>query len=165
MTQADRVLSTPPINTPISSATSRRDFLTSAAGIAAGGTALALAIPPAAAVHDPVYALIETHKAMAAALDATLHEKGRIEGAGRPFDDSLADAAHDAEEAALIELIETVPPTLGGIIASMVYITESAELDYYRFSEDYLVPLLANLCEALQSLGMSGHEGGAHGQD
>jgi hypothetical protein len=51
-----------------------------------------------------------------------------------------------------IELIETVPPTLGGIIASMVYITESAELDHYRFSEDYLVPLLANLCEALQDL-------------
>ena len=34
----------------------------------------------------------------------------------------------------------------------MVYITESAELDYYRFSKDYLVPLLANLCEALQDL-------------
>ena len=104
------------------------------------------------AIDDPVYALIETHKAMSAALDATLHEKSRIEGAGRPFDDSLAGAAHDAEEAALIELIETVPPTLGGIIASMVYITESAELDHYRFSEDDLVPLLANLCEALQSL-------------
>jgi len=34
----------------------------------------------------------------------------------------------------------------------MVYITESAELDHYRFSEDDLVPLLANLCEALQDL-------------
>jgi hypothetical protein len=71
-----------------------------------------------AAVHDPVYALIETHKAMTAILDTTLHEQSRIEGAGRPFDDTLVDAAHDAEEAALIELIETVPPTLGGIIAS-----------------------------------------------
>jgi hypothetical protein len=120
-----------------------------------------LAIPPAAATHDPVYALIETHKAMTAALDATLHEKSRIEGAGRVFDDSLVDAAHDAEEDALNELIETVPPTLGGIIASMVYITESAELDHYRFSEDYLVPLLANLCATLQSLGMSGQEGGS----
>jgi hypothetical protein len=126
---------------------------------------LASAIPPAAAVHDPVYALIETHKAMTAALNAILHEKSRLEGAGRSFDDSLADAAHDAEEAALTELIETIPPTLGGVIASMVYITESAELDYYRFSEDWLLPLIANLCEALQSLGMSGQEGGADDQD
>ena len=148
MTQADSVHSTPPTNTP----TTRRRFLSATATLAAGSTAMALAIPPAAAIHDPVYALIETHKAMTAALDATLHEKSRIEGAGRPFDDSLVAAAHGAEEAALIELIETVPPTLGGIIASMVYITESADLDYYRFSEGELVPLLANLCEALQSL-------------
>jgi hypothetical protein len=148
MTQADSVHSTPPTNTP----TTRRRFLSASATLAAVGTAGVLAIPPAAAIHDPVYALIETHKAMTAALDAILREKGRIEDAGRPFDDSLADAAHDAEDAALTELIETVPPTLGGIIASMVYITESAELDHYRFSEDYLVPLLANLCEALQDL-------------
>ena len=143
----------------------RRRFLSTAAGIAAAGTALALAIPPAAATHDPVYALIETHRAKTAALDAILHDKSSLEGAGRPFDDSLADAAHDAEEDALTELIETVPPTLGGIIASMVYITESAERDHYRFQEDYLVPLLANLCGALQSLGDVGsHEGGADGQ-
>jgi hypothetical protein len=148
MTQADSVHSTPPTNAP----TTRRRFLSAAATLAAAGTVLASAIPPASAIHDPVYALIETHKAMTAALDATLHEKSRLEGAGRPFDDSLADAAHDAEEAALTELIETVPPTLGGIIASMVYITESAELDYYRYSADWLLPLIANLCEALQSL-------------
>jgi hypothetical protein len=151
-------------STALPVAPTRRRFLSTVVGIAAGGTAVVLAIPPAAAIHDPVYALIETHKAMTAALDATLHDKSRLEGAGRSFDDSLADAAHDAEEAALVELIETVPPTLGGIIASMVYITESAKLDYYRFSEDYLVPLIANLCEALQSLGASGGEGGSDAQ-
>jgi hypothetical protein len=52
MDQADRVHSTPRLNTPISQshpldATSRRRFLSNAAGIAAGGAALALAIPPA----------------------------------------------------------------------------------------------------------------------
>jgi hypothetical protein len=44
--------------------TSRRNFLTSAAGIAAGGTALALAAVPARAVSrpdDPVFAAIEEH--------------------------------------------------------------------------------------------------------
>lgn len=45
MPKADRVLSTPPTSTPISQvdATSRRPFLTQAAGVAAGGTVLALA--------------------------------------------------------------------------------------------------------------------------
>ena len=43
MTQADRVLSTPPTNTP----TSRRRFLSTAATLAAGSAALGLAIPPA----------------------------------------------------------------------------------------------------------------------
>src|SRR5450759_4733104 len=50
MTQADSVHSTPPTNT---SATRRR-FLSQAAGMAAGGTALALAtIPPASAASAP----------------------------------------------------------------------------------------------------------------
>jgi hypothetical protein len=45
MDQADSVHSTPPTDTPISQAdaTSRRRFLSNAAGIAAGGTVLALA--------------------------------------------------------------------------------------------------------------------------
>jgi hypothetical protein len=59
MTQADSVHSTPPTNSPISQvdATSRRRFLSNAAGIAAGGTALALAIPPVPAVAGPTIPL------------------------------------------------------------------------------------------------------------
>jgi hypothetical protein len=54
MTQADRVLSTPPTNTPID--TKRRRFLS----VAAGG-AVAAAIPTVAAATepDPVFAAIE----------------------------------------------------------------------------------------------------------
>jgi hypothetical protein len=75
MTQADSVHSTPPTNTPISQidptgATSRRRFLSQAAGVAAGSSVLALAvIPPAPAVAaptglpDPILAAIEAHKA------------------------------------------------------------------------------------------------------
>jgi hypothetical protein len=53
--------------------TTRRLFLSSAAGLAAGGTALPLAIPPAAATSrptqpapDPILAMIETHKSLQA---------------------------------------------------------------------------------------------------
>jgi hypothetical protein len=158
MAQATSVHSTPPTNT----SASRRRFLSVAATLAAGSAALALAIPPAVAAADPVYALIETHKAMTAAPIATLDEKGRLEDADLPFDESLADAAHDAEDAALTELVEAIPTTLGGVIASMNYITEAAHLDHYRYSEEELGPLIANLCEALKSL--SGSDGGEDGE-
>jgi hypothetical protein len=60
MAQATRVLSTPPLNTPISQvdATSRRRFLSQAAGVAAGGAVLALAtVSPQPAVAAPTGAL------------------------------------------------------------------------------------------------------------
>jgi len=52
--------------------TSRRNFLTTAAGIAAGGTALALAVVPASAVFsgDPVFAAIQAHNETHARLQA-----------------------------------------------------------------------------------------------
>jgi hypothetical protein len=136
-------------------ATTRRRFLSTTATLAAGSAAVVLAIPPAAAAYDPVYDAIEKHKMAYAALNAVLHEKSQMEGAGQDFDDSLEQAALDVEEAALTELIETVPPTLRGVIASMVYIVEFADYDGYRLQEDNLMPLLANLCEALQSLEVS----------
>jgi hypothetical protein len=60
MPKAKRVHSTPPLSTPISQvdATSRRRFLSNAAGIAASGSVLALAaIPPASAAAAPAVAL------------------------------------------------------------------------------------------------------------
>ncbi len=80
MTQADRVFSTPPTNTPIFqnqpvAAPSRRRFLSQAASVAAGGTAMALATvsatagasAPMAAVApsgvDPIVAAIATYRA------------------------------------------------------------------------------------------------------
>jgi hypothetical protein len=77
MTRADRVHSTPPTNTPISQvdATSRRRFLSQAAGVAAGSAVLALATvsttadaaAPVAALApsgvDPILEAIEAHKA------------------------------------------------------------------------------------------------------
>ena len=66
MTQADRVYSTPPTNAPADP--TRRRFLSQSAGVAAGGTVLALAIPPALAMagDDPIFAVIETHKKLRA---------------------------------------------------------------------------------------------------
>ena len=70
MTQADRVLSTPPTNTsalPVDP--SRRGFLAQAAVVAAGGAALGVALPlpviPSEASErfpDPILAAIERHR-------------------------------------------------------------------------------------------------------
>jgi hypothetical protein len=59
-------------NTPIFDATSRRNFLTSAAGIAAGATAMALTAVPALALAlpaDPVFAAIDAHLTAVAETD------------------------------------------------------------------------------------------------
>jgi hypothetical protein len=67
----------------------RRRFLSQAAGVAAGGTVLALASLPASAAADPVFALIEAHRAAAAALTITLREvDGHDNDDGRPDDHS-----------------------------------------------------------------------------
>jgi hypothetical protein len=62
MTQADSVHSTPPLNTP----TSRRRFLSVTAALAAGSAALGLAIRPALATADPIFARIAIHKKLTA---------------------------------------------------------------------------------------------------
>jgi hypothetical protein len=117
MTQADRVLSTPPTNMsatnparPVDQA--RRHFLTVAAGasVASVGTlavaAIATGAPPAALAVDPIYAAIERHKA--AALIWKL--------------ESAVDETWEPCEQASVDLINTAPTTLAGIIAAIQYI-------------------------------------------
>jgi hypothetical protein len=93
MTQADSVHSTPPTNTPISQndAPSRRRFLSQAAGVAAGGTVLALAavsatadaaaptVALASSGTDPIFALIEEYRAAAKTAAAAASELSRRE--------------------------------------------------------------------------------------
>ncbi len=69
-----------PMFPPVDS--SRRGFLSQAAGLAAGGTALALATvtptPAAALPADPVYAAIEAHEKAYAAVRAACAESDRL---------------------------------------------------------------------------------------
>jgi hypothetical protein len=95
---------------------SRRRFLSQAAGVAAGGTILALAgalAAPAGAL-DPVFALIEAHKATEAALAVACAEKERLEDLGDWDADGGTEAAHGAEWSALANVIECVPATVAG---------------------------------------------------
>ncbi|SHG46070.1 hypothetical protein SAMN05443248_1632 [Bradyrhizobium erythrophlei] len=92
MAKATRMHSMPPIDTPISQndAPSRRHFLTQAAGVAAGGTVLALAtVSPgqvlaspagAAAAPNTILTLIADHRAATAASAAAMNHYSRNGG-------------------------------------------------------------------------------------
>jgi len=114
----------------------RRRFLTQAAGVAAGGAALALAtIPPASAATapaasgepDPIFAAIERHKAAAVPRDAAvdvrsnfndLHMTAEQREQCDRLDGALEDAVETCEQAGA-DLINTAPTTLAGIVAAI----------------------------------------------
>jgi hypothetical protein len=164
MAKATRVHSTPPTNTSANNPSgrpvdpTRRHFLSQAAGVAAGGTALALAaIPPRAALAapagalDPVFSLIEAHKRTAAALDIATAEVMRADELNEPHDDDLMDGPTGDENAALAQLLEAAPTTLAGIIAWVVYLKEAAVRDPWRVDENFVFPLLAGLATAFEN--------------
>ena len=142
MTQADRVFSTPPTDAPADP--TRRSFLSTAAGIAAGGSALALASLPANAADDPAFGLIEAHRAAHAALEGVAREE--------EYDDDAAAAANEAEQSALTNLIEGIPATVGGVIATMRYVRTMVDPLSGKIGDGEIGPLLSNLAEALQSI-------------
>jgi hypothetical protein len=125
MTQADRVHSTPPTNTPID--TTRRRFLTvAAAGSIAGfSPAIASALP-----DDPIYAAIQRHRDLAKTYDAAWKVRGRCKDFGTLTEAEKArlqelndatDAAALPLEAAAMDLFDTVPTTRAGIITALFY--------------------------------------------
>jgi hypothetical protein len=141
MTQADRVLSTPPTNTSATNPpgpvdTTRRRFITIAAGasIISVGSLAAVAMPISAtpvsdAPIDPIYAAIERHKAAGIVWDAAvdvrshfndLHMTGEQREQLDLLDDAVEDAWEPCEQAG-VDLINTAPTTLAGIIAAIAY--------------------------------------------
>jgi hypothetical protein len=118
MTQADSVHSTPRTNAP----TSRRRFLSTAATLAAGSAALALAIPPAAAAEsdDPIFAMIERHRELSAHCKAAYDISGKLLD-GPEFD--AAEAVSVEKHDRLIDhadaLIGCEPTTIAGVLAAI----------------------------------------------
>ena len=119
MTQADSVLSTPPTNT--SADPTRRRFIT-----IAGAAAIATIAPGIAdaAEPDPIYAAIERHKAAGAAWDAAISVRARYEEVDDDETQRLQDAADEEWEPceqAGIDLLNTEPSTLAGMVTAIRY--------------------------------------------
>jgi hypothetical protein len=148
-----------PMFPPVDS--TRRRFLSQAAGVAAGGTVLALAaIPPSpaqtapAGALDPAFGLIEAHRMAQAALLVALAEQNRLEQIGDPTACSISDAEADAQNDAFNELIETAPATLAGLQAWAAYLGEIMNAEDWMFDEAGQT-LVATLVEALGNLAVT----------
>jgi hypothetical protein len=113
MTQADRVLSTPPTNT--SARHSRRSILGAIAGsAAAAGSVAALALPTtAAASADPIYAAIEAFRRADAACVA-------VHG-------DIPDDVGDRWSEAISAVLRTRPATPAGLAALTTWARERAD--------------------------------------
>src|SRR3954469_14981149 len=119
--------------------TTRRRFLSTAVGIAAGSTALALANPVLAAANDPIFAAIEAHKAArlafenavsrGSALDEelpdektrswiTVWEQAIVETDDPRWIDSVREVRRtsDAETDAACALASIAPTTMAGVV-------------------------------------------------
>jgi hypothetical protein len=157
MAKATRVHSTPPTNTPISQndAPSRRRFLSHAAGVAAGGTVLALAtvsatadaaVPVASLAPsgiDPIYVAIERHKQTAAVWDAAVDVRSNINdlqmtAKQRDELDGPVEGARDALDDAAIDLINTAPTTLAGIARALNFMREQMAQEDGAYMPSYL---------------------------
>ena len=117
MTQADRVHSTPPTNTPID--TKRRRFLSVAAGGAVAAAIPAAALAGAPAV-DPIYAAIERYKMLSAEYTVAVDRRAPLED----DDPDLWEAEHETSRtsAALFEQMDVIfsfqPSTVAGVADS-----------------------------------------------
>jgi hypothetical protein len=124
MTQADRVYSTPPTNTPVD--TTRRNVLVAVGG----GTVamLAATIPELAAgipTSDPVFDLIEAHRKAEVRWVASLQELERLEKAGVNGSDVDEQPCHDAYEA-FDAVVIVGATTLPGLVAKLFYLQDIA---------------------------------------
>ena len=124
--------------------TTRRRFLSTAVGIAAGSTALALANPVLAAANDPVFAAIEVHKAARLAFEnavsrgsaleqelprektrswITVWEEEIVETDDPRWIDSIREVnrASDAATEAACALASIAPTTMAGVVGLLQY--------------------------------------------
>jgi hypothetical protein len=122
----------------------RRRFLSTAVGIAAGSTALALANPVLAAANDPVFAAIEAHKAARLAFEnafsrgcaleqelprektrswITVWEEEIVETDDPRWIDSVREVHHTSEAAtdAAYALANIAPTTMAGVVGLLQY--------------------------------------------
>jgi hypothetical protein len=158
----DQVDSENSIAMPVES--TRRRFLSQAAGVTAGSAVLALAtIPPARAVAapagplDPVFGLIAAHRDVNATVHAIEAEATRQSDLGIYVETEANDITEhsSAEMDLFLSLLDIVPTTLAGVIVLVAYLDEINKQDPWKFEDNYATPLIGNLAAAFSRIGVS----------
>ena len=129
----------------------RRDFLIRALGFTAAGVTLPIglaAADPAAAAIDPVFDLIARHAEIYQTVDAMV-------AAGVPDYDEFSDA-NAAEMDLFLQLLETVPTTLAGVVGLVTYLERVRQKDPWKFEDSEATPLFTALAQAFQRMGRDG---------
>ena len=151
MTQADRVHSTPPTNTPID--TTRRRFLSVAAGgaIAPGIPAAALADAP---TIDPIIAAIDEHRKAHAAHLAAIDELSRLEKIHGDWDGSITEKPCDDDCDTFDFLVGTAATTIAGLFAKFDYLREIASREAWMLDEreGTALNLIESFAESIRSI-------------
>ena len=170
MTQADRVLSTPPTNTPVD--TTRRRFLTVAAvgSIVGAGTLAAAAmastdVPKAVTVPrhskpDPAFALIANKQAADIAHGEAIDAQDAADECGIGEEEAYGRccAAGDAVNAIDWKLATTPPTTLAGVAAVLRFANEIEDAGMEWPNTDAIGPdgwhyqLRATMAAAIEAL-------------
>ena len=142
----------------------RRRFLSNAAGVAAGGTALALVtIPPGPAVGapasalDPVFALIAAHTKIVGtvnAIEAEINQAVEIDKQIALEEGALSEQS-SAEMDLFLELTEAVPTTLAGVVALVTYLDEVHKKEPWKFEDNYATPVIGALAEAFRRIAVT----------
>jgi hypothetical protein len=151
MTQADSVHSTPPTNTPID--TTRRRFLSVAAGgaIAPGIPAAALADAP---TIDPIIAAIDEHRKAHVAHLAAIDELSRLEKIHGDWDGSITEKPCDDDCDTFDFLVGTAATTIGGLFAKFDYLREIASREAWMLDEreGTALNLIESFAESIRSI-------------
>jgi hypothetical protein len=103
---------------------SRRAALAGVMSAAALPVAVALPVPAMAVKTDPIFAAIERHKAAAAIWDAAVSIRGDSDESDRDETLRLDVAVDEAWEPCVqagLDLLDTEPTTLAGIVAAIQY--------------------------------------------
>jgi hypothetical protein len=178
MTQADRVLSTPPTNT--SNDKTRRRFLSQAAVAAAGGATLGMTLPlPISAeasdqARDPIFKAIQECTEKKKISDTRYAESKRaylkgkeVLGAGCSFaslntfmaaelgcdSDDYTDETASAWWESVEELFEIEPTTFAGVLALLRHADSLSAMDR-ELLEENAAPLISTLTAAIERIGV-----------
>jgi hypothetical protein len=160
MTQDDSVHSTS-ATSPVDP--TRRSFLSQAAGVTAGGAVLAAAtitVSAAAApagLPDPVFGLIAVHAEIVETVHRIESELSWLHEHNMPSEDvydGIAEPAQ-AELELFLELLETVPTTLMGVVALVAHLDQVRQEDPWKFEDNYATPLIGALAAAFNRMAVT----------